>query len=329
MLIVGAKRLLFLCEQSSFKLVLKEWAFSIKIDMAYIDYYNIMGVDKNATESEIKKAYRKLARKYHPDVNKDNPEAAKKFQELNEANEVLSDPEKRKKYDQYGADWKHAEQFEQQKQYQQQHHSHYGDFSNPFSGEGSSDFSDFFNDLFGGASRSSSSRRSFKGQDFNAVLKVERSTLFENQERVIEVGGKKIKVKIPAGVQNEQKIRLKGLGGEGFQSKEKGDLIIELQVIEDVNYKVKDLNIYMDAPLPLYTAILGGSQEVLTPNGVVQIKVPQLTKNGKQIRVRGKGYPKFKMPEQKGDLYITWHVTLPEQLSEEEINLFKQLAKKN
>lgn len=291
--------------------------------MEFIDYYEVLGIKKDASDAEIKKAYRKLARKYHPDVNANNPDAEKKFQQINEANEVLSNPENRKKYDQYGEQWKHADQFEQQRQSQGGRSGAYS-----YSHEGA-DFSDFFNDLFGGQfGGTQSRRRSFKGQDVLATMKVERSTLFKEQERVVHVNGKTIKVKIPAGIENGQKIRLKGLGGEGYQSDQKGDLIIEFEIIEDVDYKVKDLNIYMEQPLPLYTAILGGKEIVNTPSGKLEIKIAPLTQNGQEVRLRGRGYPKFKNEKEKGDLYITWHVTLPTKITEDERILFEQLAKK-
>src|SRR5690554_3361582 len=251
--------------------------------MEFIDYYEVLGIKKDASDAEIKKAYRKLARKYHPDVNANNPDAEKKFQQINEANEVLSNPENRKKYDQYGEQWKHADQFEQQRQSQGGRSGAYS-----YSHEGA-DFSDFFNDLFGGQfGGTQSRRRSFKGQDVLATMKVERSTLFKEQERVVNVNGKTIKVKIPAGIENSQKIRLKGLGGEGYQSDQKGDLIIEFEIIEDVDYKVKDLNIYMEQPLPLYTAILGGKEIVNTPSGKLEIKIAPLTQNGQEVRLRGR-----------------------------------------
>lgn len=298
--------------------------------MEFIDYYKVLGVKKDASAAEIKKAYRKLARKYHPDVNANNPDAEKKFQQINEANEVLSDPENRKKYDQYGEQWKHADQFEQQRQSQGTSGGSRGNYGGGFS-QSSGGFSDFFNDIFGGqfSGSSQSSRRSFKGQDVSATMKVERSTLFHEQERVVSIGEKRIKVKIPAGLEQGQKIRLKGLGEEGFQSAQKGDLIIEFDIIEDVNYKVKDLNIYMEQALPLYTAILGGKEVVNTPSGKLEIKIAPLTQNGQEVRLKGRGYPKFKNEKEKGDLFLTWHVTLPTEITDDERALFEQLAKKH
>lgn len=299
--------------------------------MEFIDYYKTLGVRKDADADAIKKAYRKLARKYHPDVNKDNPEAAKKFQEINEAHEVLSDPIKREKYDKYGENWKHGEAYEQQNQNRNTHYDQAGQYGyHSYSrSSGSSEFSDFFEDLFGAHfSGSNAYKRSYHGNDIQAKMLIERSSLFEDQERIIEINEKKIKIKIPAGIQDGQKIRLKGLGEEGYQNGKKGDLIITFEVKEDVDYKIKNLDIYMEKDLPLYTAILGGKERVDTPYGPIDITIVPITQNGQQIRIKGKGYPEFKNATKKGDLFITWHIVLPTNLTEEEKALFEQLAKK-
>src|SRR4051794_8639785 len=196
--------------------------------MAFIDYYEVLGVNKNATEEEIKKAYRKLARKYHPDLNPNDKEANRKFQQINEANEVLSDPEKRKKYDQYGKDWKHAEEFEKAKQSREQW-SHTGggaqDFSG-FSGEFDEEgFSDFFQSLFGGGGRRSSGRNvKFRGQDYNAELHLSLSDAYKTHQQTLKVNDKNIRITIPAGVENGQIIKLKGHGGPGIHGGPNGDL---------------------------------------------------------------------------------------------------------
>src|SRR3989338_9802701 len=171
--------------------------------MARIDYYKLLGVDKNASESDIKKAYRKLARKYHPDLNPKNPEAEKKFKEINEANEVLSDPENRKKYDQHGDDWKHADEFEKARQRQAQQQGQRGQQ------QASGDYSDFFESMFGGGSRRSDSVR-FRGQDYNAELQLELKDVFTTHKRTLTVNGKNIRLTIPAGVKNGQVIKIKG-----------------------------------------------------------------------------------------------------------------------
>lgn len=180
--------------------------------MAFIDYYKILGVPKTASDKEIKTAYRKLARKYHPDLNPDNKEAEKKFKEINEANEVLSDPVNRKKYDKYGKDWKHGEEQEKaQRQYQQQY-SQRQSSQQDFSGQ---DYSDFFESMFGGSRSSSSSGRSskFKGQDYNAELHLDLKDVYTSQKQLLTVNGKKIRLTIPAGVENGQLIKIKGKGG--------------------------------------------------------------------------------------------------------------------
>lgn len=200
--------------------------------MAYIDYYGVLGVSKTASQDEIKKAFKKLARKYHPDLNPNDPTAKQKFQEINEANEVLSDPEKRKKYDAYGENWKHADEFEAQKptlsatkpkwRWRLRRYGWWllvlaegGGFSGNFNGN-EGEFSDFFESLFG--QRRGSSRRSsagFKGQDFNAELHLSLRDAAETHKQILEVNGKKIRITVPAGVADGQTIKLNGQGGPG------------------------------------------------------------------------------------------------------------------
>ena len=215
--------------------------------MAYIDYYKILGVDKSASQDDIKKAFRKLARKYHPDLNPNDPSAKDKFQEINEANEVLSDPEKRKKYDEYGEHWKHADEFEAQKRARQQAGAGggfsgfgggdengywYSSDGQGFSGSGGEGFSDFFESMFGGRARGGRSSAGFRGQDFNAELHLSLRDAAETHKQVLTVNGKNVRITIPAGVANGQVIKLKGYGGEGINGGPAGDLYITFVIPE-------------------------------------------------------------------------------------------------
>src|ERR1700683_2245955 len=192
--------------------------------MDFIDYYKVLGVSKTATQDEIKKAYRKLARKHHPDLNPNDKEANKKFQQINEANEVLSDPEKRKKYDQYGKDWQHADQFEQAKQQRERHPQ--GDSGYGFSGDfKDSDFSDFFSAMFGQQPETGrGGRNTFRGNDYNAELRLQLKDVYASNKQTIAVDGKNIRITIPAGVENGQKLKLSGHGSPGINGGPNGDL---------------------------------------------------------------------------------------------------------
>ena len=302
--------------------------------MEFIDYYKILGVSKNATEAEIKKAYRKLARKYHPDLNPNDKEAEQKFKAVNEANEVLSNKENRKKYDEYGKDWKHADQFEQQKRQRQSQGSYqtaggFGGYTeHDFSG---SDFSDFFESMFGGGAsggpRSSGRGRTggFRGQDFNAELQLDLKDVFETEKRVLTVNGKNIRLTIPAGVENGQVIKIKGKGGTGMNGGPNGDLLIQFAVINNTNFKRDGSNLYSTETIDLYTALLGGDVTVNTFDGKVKLKVKPETQNGTKVKLKGKGFPVYKKEGQFGDLYITFEIKMPTNLSAKEKELFREL----
>jgi curved DNA-binding protein len=301
--------------------------------MDYIDYYKILDVTKSATEAEIKKAYRKLARKYHPDLNPNDKEAEKKFKEINEANEVLSNPENRKKYDKYGKDWKHADEFEKagydpnQQQYsrqQQQGSSQdFSGFGGDFSG---SDFSDFFNSMYGGG-RSSRSQSKYRGQDFNAELQLDLASAYTTHKQSLTVNGKNIRITIPAGVENGQIIKIPGHGGPGANGGPNGDLYITFNIENNSDFKREGNNLYSDVDLDLYTAILGGETFVNTFDGKVKVKVPTETQTGTKVKLKGKGFPVYKKENQFGDLYITYNVKTPTKLSQKEKELFEELAK--
>lgn len=297
--------------------------------MDYIDYYKILGVDKNAPESEIKKAYRKLARKYHPDLNPNDKEAEIKFKEINEANEVLSNPENRKKYDQYGKDWKHADQFEKAKgqRHYQSYQGHAG--GNPFESFSESGYSDFFESLFGHHTAFGGGRQGvkFKGADYNAELHLDLKDVYETRKHTLTVNGKNIRITIPAGVENGQVIKIKGHGAAGVNGGPNGDLYITFVITNHTKFKLHNSNLYANVDIGLYKAMLGGEITVDTFDGKVKLKVKPETQNGTKVRLKGKGFPKYKKEGEFGDLYITYNVIMPTHLSSKEKELFEELAK--
>lgn len=313
--------------------------------MAYIDYYKILGVDKTATQDDIKKAFRKLARQYHPDLNPNDANAKEKFQAINEANEVLSDPEKRKKYDEYGENWKHADEFEaQRKAYQNQqgggggdgeywystdgtHFSGFGGESmHGFGGNGSG-FSDFFEELFGhrGAGTGRGAHGAFKGQDIQGELQLTLREAATTHKQTFSVNGENLRITVPAGIANGQIIKLKGHGGKGVNGGPDGDLYITFNIADDPVFRRKDNDLYTDVNIDLYTAVLGGEVTVNTLDGQVKLKVRPGTQNDAKARLKGKGFPVYKQDGTYGDLIVTYHVTIPTTLTDKQKDLFRQL----
>lgn len=299
--------------------------------MDFIDYYKVLGIDKNASEADIKKAYRKLARKYHPDLNPNDEAAKKMFQQVNEANEVLSDPEKRRKYDQYGKDWKHGEEFDKARREQQQYAGRYqGGFGGEHQGQtySESDFSDFFESMFGGGF-SSAGRRAvkYRGQDVSATLELHLTDVLETRKQTITVNGKNIRLTIPAGLENGQTIKVAGYGGPGINGGPNGDLYITFSIKNNTHFKREGSNLYTDVEIDLYTAVLGGDLTIETLSGKVRLKVLSETQNGTKVKLRNKGLPIYKKEGQFGDLYITYQVKIPVNLTEKQKELFQELAK--
>ncbi|MEO9069695.1 MAG: J domain-containing protein [Ginsengibacter sp.] len=303
--------------------------------MDFVDYYKTLGVAKNASAEDIKKAYRKLARKLHPDVNPNDKDAHKKFQQINEANEVLSDAEKRKKYDQYGENWKHADQYEQAKQQQgRQGGGGFGGFGGAgfdgseytYSSEDEGGFSDFFESLFGGGGRRRSQAK-YRGQDFNAELQLSLSDAFATHKQTLTINGKNVRITIPGGVENGQVIKLNGYGSPGANGGPNGDLLITFVIKNDTNLKREGNDLFKNEDLDLYTAVLGGEKTIDTMGGKIKLKVNPETQNGTKVRLKGKGFPVYKKEGQFGDLYITWNVKLPTNLTPKQKELFTELSK--
>lgn len=299
--------------------------------MEFIDYYKILGLTKSASEADIKKAYRKLARKHHPDLNPNDKSAEQKFKQINEANEVLSDPDKRKKYDQYGKDWQHADSYEKARQQQgSQGYSNQRTYTSGGQGFDESQFSDFFESMFGGGGFSGGgSRRTaqFKGQDLNATLRLNLTDILQDQQQTISVGDKKIRLTIPAGVEDGQTIKIRGYGGEGMNGGPKGDLYITFEIFNNTRFKRLESDIYATENISLYTALLGGEITIETLSGKVKLNVKPETQNDTKVKLTGKGLPKYKKDGQFGDLYITYKVELPKNLSAKEKELFTELSK--
>lgn len=292
--------------------------------MEFIDYYKVLGVEKGASTEEIKKKYRKLARKYHPDLNPNNPEAEQQFKQINEANAVLSDPEKRKKYDEYGKDWQHAEAFEKAKK----SGSRAGGFSGyTYSGGDAEDFSDFFESMFGGASGFGSRRQKvrFRGQDYHAQLQVSLLEVYTTHKQTLTVNNKNIRLTVPAGIEDGQTIKIAGHGGPGIEGGPAGDLYITFSITNNTDFKRDGANLYKTVQVPVIEAVLGGEIIVETLSGKVKLNLKPGTQNGTKVKLKGKGFPKYKKEGQWGDLIVTYEVMIPTNLTEKQKSLFETL----
>jgi len=290
-----------------------------------MDYYKILGIDKSASEADIKKAYRKMARKYHPDVNPNDKAAEQKFKEINEANEVLSNPENRKKYDAYGDNWKHGDAYANAGKQSHQRPPNQGSKGGGFD----NDFSDFFGSMFGSGSGSRGSRGNvqFKGADFHAELTLDIKDIYTTHKQELTVNGKNIRITIPAGIKDGQVIKIPGYGGDGLNGGPKGDLQIQINVENNTKFKIDKDDLYQTVELDLYKAVLGGELVVDTFDGKAKLKVAPETQNGTKVKLKGKGLPVYKSEGNFGDLYITYNITTPKNLTEKEKELFTELSK--
>ena len=306
--------------------------------MEYIDYYKVLGVDKSADDKAIKKAYRKLARQYHPDVNPNDPEAERKFKEIGEANAVLSDADKRAKYDRYsatyGKDWEQAEAYEEARRKAGAGAGPGGDpfaqyGGNPFgsgrtytynSGGQTGDFSDLFGEMFGEGGAFNEYKRGggrrFSGADVRATLRLPLSEVLEDRKQVVTVGDRKIRLTIPAGVGDGQTIRIPNQGQDRGDGK-RGDLYITFEIVTPPGVRREGDDLYVAAQADMYTAVLGGKIDVLTLDGTLRVNLPAGTQPGAKIRLKGKGMPRYKA-EGNGDLYAEVAVALPQNLTPDE-----------
>ena len=304
--------------------------------MTYKDYYRVLGVDRTATPADIKKAYRKLAVRYHPDKTKEDKAAEEKFKDINEANEVLSDPEKRKKYDQFGEDWKHYQEAGAQpggfdwSRYAtggggQARQMSREEFDAMFGEEG---VGDLFDLLFGQRGRQSRGRRSavIKGEDLDAETTLSLEEAYHGATRPIRIGGQTIKVTMKAGIADEQVLRIPGKGGEGLNGGPNGDLYLTIKLAPHPEFERHGNDLYRDMAVDVYTAVLGGKAQVKTMNGMVKVDIPKGTQNGKTLRLRGLGMPVYGKKSEYGSLFVKVVIQIPQHLSEEEIDLFRKLA---
>jgi len=301
--------------------------------MEYKDYYKTLGIEKNATADEIKKAYRKLAKKHHPDKNQGNKASEEKFKEISEANEVLSDSEKRKKYDQLGSNWKNYENTgaggdDRFRNYQANRQSgrtySSGDINEMFGSEGG--FSDFFESFFGGSSGATTRSRSRKGKDYEASLNISLEEAFNGTEKEFTLDGKKIRVKITPGTENGKRLRLKNQGAVGIIGGEKGDLYITIQITGNPLFERIGNDLNYNLNVDLYTSLLGGKKTIKTIDGkTINVNIPAETDNGTTLRIKNMGMRYPNNSELRGDLYVKINVKLPKNLSSQEKELITKL----
>lgn len=289
--------------------------------MEYKDYYKVLGITKSASQDEVKKAFRKMAVKYHPDKNPGDKKAEEKFKEANEANEVLGDADKRKKYDDLGANWKQYEQ--QGNQYRgQQHYSgrQQHDFGEGFGGE----FSDFFESFFGGGGFSGFNQgqtRSRKGGDLSATMELTMHDVFHGTTRQVTIDGDKVNLKVKPGTRDGQILRMKGKGSPGTGGGQSGDLLITVRLIKDQKFERRGDDIYFNHPLDAITATLGGAISVEGFDKTVTMNIPEGTDSNKLFRMKGMGVPHFDNSEIRGDAYVRMVLQTPKNLSDEEKKL--------
>ena len=290
--------------------------------MDYKDYYKILEINKKATAAEIKKAYRILAKKNHPDKNLGNKKAEDQFKLVNEANEVLGNPEKRNQYDALGDNWQQNQQAQnQQRNPNQQYYQNQG-----FKGDNQGDFSDFFEQFFsqqrGGSHHQNQYRR---GSDYETEIKISIEEAYSGVTRIIQLEDEKIKISIKPGAYTDQRLRVQNKGAKGSSDLNRGDLYVVIKVSENVKYTRKDNNLYQVVSVNLYDAVLGNDIIVTSVSGKFKIKIEAGTQNGKSIRLKNKGMPEYNNSEILGDLYITIQVKIPDKLSEKQKALFKEL----
>ena len=313
--------------------------------MEYKDYYKILGVDKNASEKEIKKAFRRLARECHPDVNPDDAKAEERFKEINEAHEVLSDQEKRRKYDQLGADWQRWQQtgggqgdFDWGRwtagRPGERVHVRYGtpeDLQDLFGGD--SPFSDFFSQIFGGMGGSPGAGgfqrqiRPQRGQNFEQPVEITLLEAYSGTTRILQKEDQRLEIKIPAGAKTGTRVRMSGHGGQGVGGAQAGDLYLRVRVVPDPRFEREESDLHTTVPVDLYTMVLGGEVRVPTMTGEVVLTIPAGTQSGRTFRLRGKGMPRLRQPDQHGDIYAKVEVRLPSRLTPQQQELFEELQK--
>jgi len=302
--------------------------------MEYKDYYKTLGVNRNAEEKEIKKAYRKLARQYHPDMNPGDKAAEEHFKDINEAYEVLSDPEKRRKYDQLGSSWQQWQRTGRdpggfdwsrwssaaQPGGVRVEYRDLGDLGDLFG----RDFSDFFQSIFGGMGAPQARPR--RGQDYTQPVEITLEEAFQGTTRMIQKDGRRLEVKIPPGVTTGSKVRVAGEGSPGIVGGASGDLYLEVKVLPHSLFEREGDDLRCEVPVNLYTAVLGGEVKVPTLSGDVMLNIPPETQGGRTFRLRGKGMPNLGNPKKRGDLYARLMVQVPQKLSQREKELFRELA---
>lgn len=287
--------------------------------MAFIDYYKVLGVEQNASQAEIRKAYRRLAKKYHPDTNGNSPEAQERFQAINEANEVLGDPEKRKKYDDYGEHWRHADEFEAQRREHEARSNRSGfDFGGWSSFGGSGGFSDFFEQLFGARGM-----RKSGGEDLQATLTITLRDAATTHKQTFSINGEKIRITIPAGIADGQKIRIKGRGAIGDDGS-RGDLYITFRIEPDKMFARDGDNLLLTATTDIYTLLLGGEVTLPALDGNVRMTIKAGTPPDSKLRLKGKGFPIYKREGERGDLIVTLKMRMP-ALNERQKSLLKEI----
>ncbi len=313
--------------------------------MDYKDYYQTLGVGKDASDKEIKKSFRRLARQYHPDVNPENPQAEERFKELNEAYEVLSDPEKRRKYDQLGADWQRfqhsggrAGDYDWSRwaagQAGDRVNVRYGspeDLEDLF-GAGGSPFSDFFSQVFGGGRGAPGTGRQYemrprRGQDLEQPVEISLEEAYHGAARMLQKDGQRLEVRIPPGARTGTRVRMSGEGGSGAAGGPAGDLYLRVVVLPDPRFERREDDLHTTVSTDLYTLVLGGEVRVPTMNGDVVLSIPAGTQNGRTFRLRGKGMPRLRETEKFGDLLARVEVSLPTQLTPRQRELFEDLRR--
>ena len=311
--------------------------------MEYKDYYAVLGVGKTATQKEIKQAFRRLARQYHPDVNPNNKEAEARFKEINEAYEVLSDPEKRKRYDELGADWQQYEQYQQYARSRQGAGAEPGaggftyrrmspeDLEDLFGGE--SPYSDFFESMFGsGAGTTARARAPRRGYDLEYPIEVTLEEAAQGATRRLGLEDsagqvRQVEVKIPPGARDGTRVRVAGQGSAGGAGGPRGDLYLIVQVLPHATFTREGDDLRTRVAARMTTMLLGGEVEVPTLGGRVMLKIPPDTPDGKTFRLRGKGMPRLGRPGEHGDLYAEVHVALPRRLTPAQRRLMEEFAR--